>query len=323
MQRRGRGSAGGGAADRGVAAPDADGKAGANEARTRRRRKRGQGDRAAKLPTAHIIRTASLTVQVKDVPKALEEPAPAPRTRAATSATRPPPGTRRATSAPASCCACPPRSTTRSSPSWRARASSSTAARRRGRHRPGRGRGEPHQVAARECGPGPYSAGGRDGKDDTDADAAVTAGGWLLPRRLRMRGDPGRTQPVTHRLVQRRGPPHLGRQPPGLLAEAGHVLPRQPHHQRQLRLAVGQGVHRRSNSVVHRLFLTSAPRDPPSPRRGRLPTHTHAQDGCVSQRCRFTGGAPGTRVAWWTRAAWPSCVTSRRSWTSTRRCHGS
>ncbi|CAM5252489.1 hypothetical protein SVIOM74S_07922 [Streptomyces violarus] len=69
----GEDSAGSSAADRGVAAPDADGKAGANEARTRRRRKRGQGDRAREAPHGHIIRTASLTVQVKDVPKALEE----------------------------------------------------------------------------------------------------------------------------------------------------------------------------------------------------------------------------------------------------------
>ncbi|MDG9709111.1 DUF4349 domain-containing protein [Streptomyces sp. DH10] len=62
-----------GAADRGVAAPDADHKGGANEAAPGGA---GSGARAtapAKLPTAHIIRTASLTVQVKDAPKALEE----------------------------------------------------------------------------------------------------------------------------------------------------------------------------------------------------------------------------------------------------------
>ncbi|MFF7788280.1 DUF4349 domain-containing protein [Streptomyces sp. NPDC007991] len=63
----------GSSADRGVAAPQPDGKAGANEAAPGGA---GSGARATsppKLPTSHIIRTASLTVQVKDVPKALEE----------------------------------------------------------------------------------------------------------------------------------------------------------------------------------------------------------------------------------------------------------
>ncbi|MFI8831803.1 DUF4349 domain-containing protein [Streptomyces afghaniensis] len=63
----------GSSADRGVAAPHANDKAGANEAAPGGA---GSGARATappKLPTSHIIRTASLTVQVKDVPKALEE----------------------------------------------------------------------------------------------------------------------------------------------------------------------------------------------------------------------------------------------------------
>ncbi|MET9681721.1 DUF4349 domain-containing protein [Streptomyces coeruleorubidus] len=68
----GEDSAGSSAADRGVAAPHANGKADGEAAPGGA----GSGARAtapAKLPTAHIIRTASLTVQVKDVPKALEE----------------------------------------------------------------------------------------------------------------------------------------------------------------------------------------------------------------------------------------------------------
>ncbi|MEU0243913.1 DUF4349 domain-containing protein [Streptomyces sp. NPDC006235] len=69
----GEDSAGGSAADRGAAAPQSDAKAGANEAAPGGA---GSGARATappKLPTSHIIRTASLTVQVKDVPKALDE----------------------------------------------------------------------------------------------------------------------------------------------------------------------------------------------------------------------------------------------------------
>ncbi|MGK5694763.1 DUF4349 domain-containing protein [Streptomyces sp. URMC 128] len=69
----GEDSAGSTAADRGAAAPQSDAKAGANEAAPGGA---GSGARATappKLPTSHIIRTASLTVQVKDVPKALEE----------------------------------------------------------------------------------------------------------------------------------------------------------------------------------------------------------------------------------------------------------
>ncbi|MFJ8464385.1 DUF4349 domain-containing protein [Streptomyces swartbergensis] len=69
----GEDSAGSTAADRGVAAPHANDEAGANEATPGGA---GSGARATappKLPTSHIIRTASLTVQVKDVPKALEE----------------------------------------------------------------------------------------------------------------------------------------------------------------------------------------------------------------------------------------------------------
>ncbi|MEU3934785.1 DUF4349 domain-containing protein [Streptomyces sp. NPDC029044] len=63
----------GSAADRGVAAPQADGKAGAREAAPEGA---GSGARATappKVTASHIIRTASLTVQVEDVPKALEQ----------------------------------------------------------------------------------------------------------------------------------------------------------------------------------------------------------------------------------------------------------
>ncbi|MFC8146979.1 DUF4349 domain-containing protein [Streptomyces paradoxus] len=61
------------AADRGVAASGADGKAGSAEAAPGGV---GSGAKATAPPKAaasHIIRTASLTVQVKDVPKALEQ----------------------------------------------------------------------------------------------------------------------------------------------------------------------------------------------------------------------------------------------------------
>ncbi|CAM5554696.1 lipoprotein [Streptomyces purpurascens] len=71
MQRRGRRLRRSTAADNG-AASRADGKAGAQEAAPGGA---GSGARATappKLTAAHIIRTASLTVQVKDVPKALE-----------------------------------------------------------------------------------------------------------------------------------------------------------------------------------------------------------------------------------------------------------
>lgn len=60
------------AADRGVAASRADGEAGSGEAAPGG----GSGARATappKVAASHIIRTASLTVQVKDVPKALEQ----------------------------------------------------------------------------------------------------------------------------------------------------------------------------------------------------------------------------------------------------------
>ncbi|MCT9143648.1 DUF4349 domain-containing protein [Streptomyces violarus] len=63
----------GSTADGGVAAPQADGKGGAKEAAPGGA---GSGARATappKLTASHIIRTASLTVRVKDVPKALEE----------------------------------------------------------------------------------------------------------------------------------------------------------------------------------------------------------------------------------------------------------
>ncbi|MDQ1015482.1 DUF4349 domain-containing protein [Streptomyces afghaniensis] len=66
-------SGGSSSADRGAAAPQSDAKAGANEAAPGGA---GSGARATaprKLPTSHIIRTASLTVQVKDVPKALDQ----------------------------------------------------------------------------------------------------------------------------------------------------------------------------------------------------------------------------------------------------------
>ncbi|MFD5161738.1 DUF4349 domain-containing protein [Streptomyces hawaiiensis] len=69
----GEDSAGSGAADRGVAAPQADDKGGAKEAVPGGT---GSGARATappKLAASHIIRTASLTVRVKDVPKALEQ----------------------------------------------------------------------------------------------------------------------------------------------------------------------------------------------------------------------------------------------------------
>ncbi|GGS37217.1 DUF4349 domain-containing protein [Streptomyces violaceus] len=63
----------GSSADRGVAAPQADDKGAAKEAAPGGA---GSGARATappKLTASHIIRTASLTVRVKDVPKALEE----------------------------------------------------------------------------------------------------------------------------------------------------------------------------------------------------------------------------------------------------------
>ncbi|MFJ8715695.1 DUF4349 domain-containing protein [Streptomyces violaceus] len=63
----------GSTADRGVAAPQADDKGAAKEAAPGGA---GSGARATappKLTASHIIRTASLTVRVKDVPKALEE----------------------------------------------------------------------------------------------------------------------------------------------------------------------------------------------------------------------------------------------------------
>ncbi|WP_328344662.1 DUF4349 domain-containing protein [Streptomyces violaceus] len=63
----------GSTADRGVAAPQAAGKGAANEAAPGGA---GSGARATappKLTASHIIRTASLTVRVKDVPKALAE----------------------------------------------------------------------------------------------------------------------------------------------------------------------------------------------------------------------------------------------------------
>ncbi|GGY24106.1 DUF4349 domain-containing protein [Streptomyces djakartensis] len=63
---------GGGSADQGAAASRADGKAGAEAAPGGA----GSGARATappKLDQNHIIRTVSLTVQVKDAPKALEE----------------------------------------------------------------------------------------------------------------------------------------------------------------------------------------------------------------------------------------------------------
>ncbi|MBR8639171.1 DUF4349 domain-containing protein [Streptomyces tuirus] len=69
----GEDSAGSSTADRGVAAPQADEKAGAREAAPGGA---GSGTRATappKLTPNHIIRTVSLTVQVKDVPKALAE----------------------------------------------------------------------------------------------------------------------------------------------------------------------------------------------------------------------------------------------------------
>ncbi|CAL9291590.1 DUF4349 domain-containing protein [Streptomyces sp. SudanB52_2052] len=73
----GEDSAGSTAADRGYAGSEADNGAGAKEAAPGGAGS-GVGSDAgatapAKLPTQHIIRTASLTVQVKDVPKALEE----------------------------------------------------------------------------------------------------------------------------------------------------------------------------------------------------------------------------------------------------------
>ncbi|WP_432118001.1 DUF4349 domain-containing protein [Streptomyces sp. bgisy032] len=73
----GEDSAGKSASDRGLAAPQADDKAGAKEAAPGGAGSAaGGGARATappKLTPNHIIRTASLTVQVKDVPKALAE----------------------------------------------------------------------------------------------------------------------------------------------------------------------------------------------------------------------------------------------------------
>ncbi|MCF0077154.1 DUF4349 domain-containing protein [Streptomyces lomondensis] len=73
----GEDSAGSAAADRGFAGPEADKGSGAQEAAPGRAGSgAGSGSRATappKLTASHIIRTASLTVQVKDVPKALAE----------------------------------------------------------------------------------------------------------------------------------------------------------------------------------------------------------------------------------------------------------
>ncbi|MFF6877158.1 MULTISPECIES: DUF4349 domain-containing protein [unclassified Streptomyces] len=69
----GEDSAGSSKADRGVAAPQADDKGGEMEAAPGGA---GSGARATappKVTTSHIIRTASLTVRVKDVPRALEQ----------------------------------------------------------------------------------------------------------------------------------------------------------------------------------------------------------------------------------------------------------
>ncbi len=75
-----------------------------------------------------------------------------------------------------------------------------------------------------------------------------------------MRSIPRGPQPMTDSLVQRHRPLHLRGKPPRLLAEPGNVLPGQMQHQGNFGLAVGQGMNGRSNSVVHRLFLTSSPR---------------------------------------------------------------
>ncbi|MGX5211921.1 DUF4349 domain-containing protein [Streptomyces violaceus] len=63
----------GSTADRGVAAPQADGKGAANEAAPGGAGSGARTTAPPKLTASHIIRTASLTVRVKDVPKALEE----------------------------------------------------------------------------------------------------------------------------------------------------------------------------------------------------------------------------------------------------------
>ncbi len=57
----------------GAAAPQADGKAGAQEAAPGGAGSGAEATAPPKLAASHIIRTASLTVQVKDVPKALDE----------------------------------------------------------------------------------------------------------------------------------------------------------------------------------------------------------------------------------------------------------
>ncbi|MGW0609350.1 DUF4349 domain-containing protein [Streptomyces sp. NPDC002788] len=69
----GEDSAGSTAADRPIAAPHANGKAGANEAAPGGTWSGARATAPPKLSTSRIIRTASLTVRVKDVPKALEE----------------------------------------------------------------------------------------------------------------------------------------------------------------------------------------------------------------------------------------------------------
>ncbi|MFJ5995404.1 DUF4349 domain-containing protein [Streptomyces sp. NPDC092370] len=67
------GAGGSSAANRGVAAPGADEKAGSAEANPGGTGSGARTTAPPKLAASHIIRTASLTVQVKDVPKALEQ----------------------------------------------------------------------------------------------------------------------------------------------------------------------------------------------------------------------------------------------------------
>ncbi|MFF6912109.1 DUF4349 domain-containing protein [Streptomyces sp. NPDC012466] len=67
------GAGGSSSADRGVAAPGADGKAGSAEAAPGGAGSGAKATAPPKLAASHIIRTASLAVQVKDVPKALEQ----------------------------------------------------------------------------------------------------------------------------------------------------------------------------------------------------------------------------------------------------------
>nr|ABD65968.1 integral membrane protein [Streptomyces fungicidicus] len=112
-----------------------------------------------------------------------------------------------------------------------------------------------------------------------------------------MRRAPRGPQPMAHRLLQRHRPPHLGGEPPRLLAEPGDVLPGEAHHERELGLAVGQRVHRGGHSVVHRLFLTSDPAAPfPAP---RAVAESYARPyGGVQRRRGFTAGRPGTSGTW-------------------------